>query len=168
MRNASRTAGRRWPGRGRGELGFSLVETMISLVILLVALAGLFPPLLISISMNETQGNVATRATELSQDKMEGLMALTFTDPGLGGVMVADSTVGSVPPAAAVAGYVDYLDETGVAVAAPGFYRRQWSVSTDATGTLKTITVVVTAQKQVGPGRVTPSTTIICVKSSGL
>jgi hypothetical protein len=137
--------------------------------ILLTAIVALFNPFLIAIAQNETQGNVATRATELAQDKMEGLMMLNFPDPGLGGTMAASSTVGAVPPAAAVTNYADYLDATGTATTASAwFYKRQWSISTDATATLKTITVVVTASKSVGAIGPAPSTILVCTKSSGL
>jgi prepilin-type N-terminal cleavage/methylation domain-containing protein len=146
--------------------GLSLLETMIALAILLIALAGVTIPFLLSVSQTEAQGNVATCATELSQDKMEGLMAVTFNDPGLGGAMGASSTVGAVPPTAPAAGYVDYLDETGAATTAPGFYTRQWSISTDATATLKTITIVVTANQRVGAVGIAPSTTLVSIKSS--
>lgn len=165
MRNAQGNAPRPWPGREHGRRGFSLIETVIALAILAIALAALFPAFLLSIAQNEKQGNIATRGTELSQDKLEGLMALTFTDPGLGGVMGANSTVGAVPPTAPVAGYVDYLDQTGAASAAPGFYTRQWRITTDPTATLKTITVVVTAQKHEGALGIPPSTILVCVKS---
>jgi hypothetical protein len=154
--------------RKRGDCGFSLLETVFALAILLTSVAGLFAPFVIAISQNETQGNVATRVTELSQDKMEGLMALPFADPGLGGAMGASATVGSVPPAAPVANYVDYLDKTGVPVAAAAaVYTRQWSISSDATATLKTITVVVTARNSIASG-LPPSTKVVCYKSAGL
>jgi type II secretory pathway pseudopilin PulG len=160
----------RWPRRKSGDRGFSLLETVFALAILLTSVAGLFAPFLIAISQNEMQGNVATRVTELSQDKMEGLIALQFTDPGLGGAMGASSTVGSVPPAAPVANYVDYLDKTGAAtVAAAAVYTRQWSITTDAPNppTLKTITVVVTARNSIASG-LPPSTKVVCYKSDGL
>lgn len=158
----------RRPQRKHGDCGFSLLETVIAIAMLLIAVAGLLTPFLIATAQNEAQGNVATRATELSQDKMEQLLALPFADPGLGGAMAASSTVGAVPPAAGAAGYVDYLDQTGAATAAPGFYTRQWSITTDATATLKTITVVVRARNAVGSLGLAPSTTLVCLKSSGL
>ena len=81
--------------------------------------------------------------------------------------MLANSTVGSVNPAAPVAGYVDYLTFQGVlqTAATGATYRREWSVSTDATGNLKTITVLVTMVGYAGPGAA-PSTTLVCMKSN--
>jgi prepilin-type N-terminal cleavage/methylation domain-containing protein len=159
----------RRPRRKLGAKGFSLIETIFAMAILLIAVAGLLPPFLIATAQNETQGNLATRATELSQDKMEGLMALPFADPGLGGAMGASSTVGSVPPAAPVTNYVDYLDSTGgTATATTWFYKRQWKITVDATATLKTITVVATARNASGSLGLAPSTTVVCFKSSGL
>lgn len=157
--------------RERGDNGFSLIETIIAMAILLVAVAGLLTPFLIATAQNEAQGNLATRATELSQDKMEQLLALKFTDAGLGGAMAASATVGSVPPAAPVANYVDYLDPTGTATtAARAFYTRQWSITTDAATppTLKTITVVVRASVTGSNIGVAPSTKVVCYKSDGL
>jgi len=162
------------PGKRRfagvhGGHGFSLIETMIALAILLIVVGALFSPFLIAIAQNESQGNVATRATELTQDKMEQLLALVFNDAGLGGTMAASTTVGSVPPAAAVTSYVEYLDQTGATTTqAARSYTRQWSITTDSTATLKTITVVVTARNAVSDIGIAPSTTLVCYKSSGL
>ena len=167
--HAQQTPRKQRPAGTRGRCGFSLIETMIALAILLIVMSALFSPFVIAIAQNESQGNVATRATELTQDKMEQLLALTFNDANLGGAMAASSTVGSVPPAAAVTSYVDYLDPTGATTtSAAKFFTRQWSISTDASATLKTITVVVTAKNAVADIGVAPSTTLVCYKSSGL
>lgn len=169
MSCALQSLGSRRARKKHGDCGFSLVETLIAMAILLIAVAGLLTPFLIATAQNETQGNIATRATELSQDKMEQLLALNFADAGLGGAMAASSTVGSVPPAAAVTNYVEYLDQTGnPTTAAARFFTRQWSITTDATATLKTITVVVTASVSGSNIGVAPSTKIVCLKSNGL
>jgi Tfp pilus assembly protein PilV len=103
---------------------------------------------------------------------------------GLGGSAV-NTTYGSVPsspvpppPEACTVGYVDYLDQSGNLLTSYGtcgatpvppssaFYTREWSIATDSTGTLKTITVVVTA-KPLRKGGVVPSTGLVSVKSGG-
>jgi type II secretory pathway pseudopilin PulG len=89
---------------------------------------------------------------------------------GLGGTMAASSSVGSVPPAAAVKYFADYLDVNGnlLTSSAGAYYTRQWKVTTDSTATLKTITVVATAVQGAGVRGLAPSSTLVCVKSSGL
>lgn len=89
---------------------------------------------------------------------------------GLGGTMAVSSTMGSVPPAAPVLYYADYLDVNGnlLTSSAGAYYTRQWSITTDSTGTLKTITIVVTSSQAAGVKGIAPSTTLVCVKSSGL
>jgi len=89
---------------------------------------------------------------------------------GLGGTMAANSSVGSVPPAAAVKYFADYLDVNGnlLTNSAGAYYTRQWKVTTDSTATLKTITIVATAVQGAGVKGLAPSSTLVCVKSSGL
>ena len=89
---------------------------------------------------------------------------------GLGGTMAASTTVGSIPPAAAVTYFVDYLDVNGnlLTSSTGAYYTRQWKVTTDSTATLKTITIVATASQGAGIKGLAPSSTLVCVKSSGL
>ena len=83
--------------------------------------------------------------------------------------MAAGSTAGSLPPQVPVTGYADYRDSIGnSAPAATAAYTRQWTVSTDSTATLKTITVVVTGKVPRGSFGLAPSTKVVCLKSSGL
>ncbi|PYV18592.1 MAG: hypothetical protein DMG21_04460 [Acidobacteria bacterium] len=155
--------------RSGDECGLTLIETLIAVTILIVVASGLLILFTVVVAQNEAQGDLATRTTEYSQDKMELLITLAFNDPALGGTMAASSTVGSVPPTAPVTNYVDYLDINGnVATSATAEYTRQWSISTDSTASLKTITVVVTSLVSRGPQGKAPSTTVVCVKSNGL
>lgn len=89
---------------------------------------------------------------------------------GLGGTMVASSTVGSIPPAAAVKYFSDYLDVNGnlLTSSTGAYYSRRWSVTTDSTGTLKTITIVATSVQGAGIKGLAPSTKLVSIKSSGL
>ena len=167
----------------RRSRGVTLLETMVAMFILLfgiVSVASLFG---VAVGKNKGHGEVATRTTEYCQDKMEQLMNLGFSDgatdttvfpsnplggTGLGGTMAANATVGSVDPTNPVAGYVDYLDETGNLLAgnaANAFYTRQWSITTDATGTLKTISVITVALSGAGDRGTAPSTQLVSRKT---
>ncbi len=166
----------------RRERGSSLIEVMIAALIMLLGIVPLMGVFGMAVSQSSGYVDVATTTGFDAQDKIEQLMALSFADAtadttvyptaavggtGIGGTMAGNSTVGSVDPAAPVAGYVDYLTFRGAqqASAAGATYRRQWSISTDATGNLKTITVLVTMVGYAGPGRA-PSTTLVCMKSN--
>jgi prepilin-type N-terminal cleavage/methylation domain-containing protein len=165
----------------RKTAGFSLLEVLIALTILLISLGALLGMFTVAVGDNANQGEAATRTTEYAQDKMEQLLALKFADgttntriyppaslggTGLGGNMAANSTVGSIDPANPVITYTDYLTAAGgLQISANGaFYERQWSITTDSTATLKTITVFVRALKPLGPGTA-PTTTLVCYKS---
>jgi prepilin-type N-terminal cleavage/methylation domain-containing protein len=165
----------------RFNAGFSLIEVMVAMAIMLVSLGALFGMFTVAVGHNANQGEAGTRATEYAQDKMEQLLALNFTDgttnttvypvssiggTGLGGNLAANTTVGSVVPGTTVVKYVDYLTSSGVlqTSATNAFYVRQWSIQTDSTAKLKTITVRVAALKALGPGA-PPSTVLVCYKS---
>jgi Tfp pilus assembly protein PilV len=161
----------------RCQRGVTMLETLIATVILLVgvmAQVGLFG---VTVVQNWNQGDRATRTTEFAQDKMEQLMVLNFADTTTNTAVYPATTIGgtgltpggSVPPAAPVAGYVDYLDSAGTiqAGAAGAAYRRQWSMTVNAAGNLKTITVVASALTSPGGGAgVAPSTTLVSMQSS--
>jgi Tfp pilus assembly protein PilV len=173
----------------KNERGFSVLEAMIASFIMLVGIGGLMALFVVAAAKNSGQGDQATRTTEYAQDKMEQLLALSYTDTSSttvgsttvpsGGVGLTDG--GSVPPATAVAGYVDYIIPSSTsapdgisATAAGALYTRQWSILTDTAvvnGTarnVKTITVVVKANFSADVGTslasLAPSTTLIAVK----
>lgn len=177
--------------RIRGQRGATLIETLIAIAILLITVAGLLGLFSFMFNQNESQGDLASRTCEYAQDKMEQLLNLSFNDGttdttvypanptgctgtgtdvcGLGGTMAASSTAGSIPPATAVSKYVDYLDANGNLLTSydGAFYTRQWSITTDSTGNLKTITVVATSFVTIGRG-LAPSTKLVCIKANGL
>jgi type II secretory pathway pseudopilin PulG len=177
--------GNRGRRRFTGESGVTLIETMIAAAILIIVVVGLLPVFVMGIETNQQQGDVATRTTEYAQDKMESLINLSFTDgatnttvyppataggTGLGGTLAASTSAGSIPPSAAVTGYVDYLDANGnlLTSSVGAYYSRQWSILADSTGTLKTITVVASSLQITNVHGVYPSTTLVCIKSNGL
>ena len=154
--------------------GFTLLEVMVASLILLIGIVAVMQVFTVAVSQNRNHGELATRVTEYSQDKMEQLMGLAFTDassnttvrpmtatggPGLG-------VGGSVVPGDKLVGYVDYLDEGGNVLpsSAGASYIRQWSISTDATGKMKTITVYTTTT--LARGGPAPSTTLVCYKTA--
>jgi hypothetical protein len=167
------------------QRGITLIEALMAAAILITVVVEVLPVFILGFQTTEQQGDIATRTTEYAQDKMESLFKLDFGDAatdttvfppnatggyGLGGTMAANSTVGAVPPTAAQAGYVDYLDSNGnlLTSSSGAYYTRQWSISTDSTATLKTITVVVTAMQVAGMKGLAPSAVLVCMKSSGL
>lgn len=166
----------------RNQRGASLIETMIALVLLSIGLLGAMALISFAVTQNWNMGDRSTRTTEYAQDKMEQLLALSFTDgssnttvypttatggSGLGGVMSGTSTVGGVTSGVPVSQYVDYIDSSGSlqATSTNALYVRQWMISTNATGNLKTVTVVVTAVSSSTGGGGTPSTTLVSMKS---
>jgi Tfp pilus assembly protein PilV len=162
------------------ERGTTLVETVIALIILLIGVVATMGVLSIAVTQNWNQGDRSTRTTEYAQDKMEQLLALNFNDgasntavyptastggSGLGGTMSGNSTVGGVTSGSPIAQYVDYIDASGnlQTTSTGALYIRQWSISTNTSANLKTITVV--ARAMISTGVMTPTTTLVSMKS---
>jgi hypothetical protein len=179
----------------RGELGFSLVETMVALSVLLVVTAGVLPLTVWTLKMTENHGNLMARTTEYAQDKLEQLMALAYGD------VVSDTRVfpavtnggsglspgGSVNPAAPLDGYVDYLTVDGALLPSAGgappdgwYYQRLWLIEeigaadpvscpanvSAAQRCLKRITVTATVRYAAqGGGGVMPRATVTALKT---
>jgi prepilin-type N-terminal cleavage/methylation domain-containing protein len=127
----------------RDDAGFSLVETMVGLAILLVVAAGVLPLGVLAFRISENHGHLSARAAEYAHDKLEQLMSLSYGDTvsdtrtfpaaSTGGTGLAVG--GSSNPDAPVAGYVDYLNQTGALLATAGttppatwYYQRVWAV----------------------------------------
>ncbi|HUR32723.1 MAG TPA: hypothetical protein VM032_02955 [Vicinamibacterales bacterium] len=169
------------PGRHGGAAGFSILETVFALSILMVVALGLLPLGVIATTNTENQGHLMARTTEYAQDKMEQLLSLSFGDvtsdtrvfpaANSGGTGLAIG--GSSTPASPVAKYVDYLDVDGTLMAATGttapanwYYKRVWKVAyVGSSTTLKQITVTATVKSAVGnTGRV-PQATVASIKT---
>lgn len=177
----------------KSSRGFTLIETLIAMTILLIGLVAVMDVFTVSISQNTNQGEFAMRNTQYAQDKMEQLLALHFLDSttdttvyppgatggtGLGAGLTAGGMVGStcaeysstnvcMNPAPPVDGYADYLDASGNLLPNSNnwFYKRQWSIALDSSATLKTITVISIARARAGRGVIPITTTLICYKS---
>lgn len=162
------------------EGGFSLIEVMVAMCILLVVAAGMLPMGLLASKAVENQGHLSARTTEYAQDKLEQLLALSFGDvtsdtrafpaTSTGGSGLAIG--GSADTTAPVATYVDYLQQDGTLI--PGgvaganwFYQRVWRVEfMPGSTTLKRVSVTSTVRQGAhgGVGAV-PVSTVTALKS---
>jgi prepilin-type N-terminal cleavage/methylation domain-containing protein len=165
----------------RAEGGFSLIEVMVAMCVLLVVAAGVLPMGIVASKAVENQGHLSARTTEYAQDKLEQLLALSFGDSTsdtrafpatlAGGTGLAVG--GSADPAAAVNLYVDYLQQNGTLIpggvaGADWFFQRVWRVELmPGSTTLKRVTVTATVRvaAQGGVG-VRPISTVTALKTS--
>jgi Tfp pilus assembly protein PilV len=165
------------------QRGITLVETMIACVVLLVGFVGTMSLFSVAVVRNSTKGEIGTLVTEYAQDKMEQMMALSYSDAtsnttvypsqatggtGLGGVMAGNQTIGSVDSSAPAAGYVDYLDRSGdlLTSSTGAYFIRQWSITTNAAGNLKTITVLARAAYLPSLQGAPPAVTVVCSRTN--
>ena len=163
----------------RREHGFSLIESMFAMTLLMIVALGLLPLGMIASSTTENQGHLVARATEYAQDKLEQLLALSFgdtasdtrvfpaADTGGSGLTAG----GSSDPAGPVALYVDYLNAEGTLIPATGttapegwYYKRVWAIEAENTN-LKKVTVTTILRSAVGGvGRI-PRATVSAMKT---
>lgn len=165
--------------RAHSADGFSLLETMVGLSLLLVVAAGMLPLGVVAFATSENQGHLSSRAAEYAQDKLEQLMALSWGDstsdtrvfpaPDVGGTGLTIG--GSIDTNAPVAQYVDYLDIDGALIASPNgqppqgwYYQRVWQV-TSPTANLKQITVTAIVQRSSGAWALRPRATVSALKT---
>jgi len=171
------------------QAGLTVMETMIALGMLLVVATGVMGLATVAVSTTETQGHLAARTAEYSQDKMEQLLALHFCDgqtdttqfpaPNAGGTGLAGCTNlaaptptatagGGLSTTAPTAGYVDYLDGTGsrVASTATWEYIRVWQITVPAGSVgMKQVTVLTKANHASGGGLTVPQSTVVALKT---
>jgi type II secretory pathway pseudopilin PulG len=154
----------------QSQSGMSLLETMIALVVLLIATVGIMAMAMVATSTTENQGHLAARTAEYAQDKMEQLISLAYGDSttdttvfpannsGGTGLAVGGSSDPNAPVTSPGTGYVDYLDRSGNPLTAAGgvapanwYYIRVWQISTPSgTSNLKQITVAAKVRSGVG------------------
>lgn len=178
----------------KAQAGLTVMETMIALAMLVIVATGVMGLAAVAVSTTETQGHLAARTAEYSQDKMEQLLALKFCDGGTDGKSGTDTTVfpavtnppgtglagcsdmvngvplagGGLSLTAPTAGFVDYLDANGnlVGSAANWEYIRVWQVTVPAGSTgLKQISVLTQARRAVGGGLILPQSTVVALKT---
>jgi Tfp pilus assembly protein PilV len=136
--------------------GLTLIETMISMLILMFALLFLAQMFATAIVLNKNHGRDASKTTAFAHDKMEELNGLAFADTTTNLTVIPPYPAngkglllgGSIPPTAPAANYVDYLDQYGVRtlVAADRVFTRQWQII-NVNASLKQINVAVTSTK---------------------
>ena len=107
--------------------GFSLIEVMISIVVLSFGLLGVGAMQVSAVRTNSI-ANKITNASTILQDKIETLMALPFNHADL----IDTTDVGLCEP------YIELLPPAG--------YTVTWCVDNDASGTKKTIDLAATWQ----------------------
>jgi prepilin-type N-terminal cleavage/methylation domain-containing protein len=159
--------------------GFSLLETLVGLTLLLVVAAGMMPLAAVAFATSENQGHLSSRAAEYAQDKLEQLMALSYgdttsdtrvfpaTDLNGSGLTIG----GSSDPAAPVAQYADYLDMDGALIPSANgappqgwYYQRVWQV-TSPRANLKQITVTTAVARSQGSWAIRPRATVTALKT---
>jgi type II secretory pathway pseudopilin PulG len=164
------------------EAGMSLIETMIALGMLLVVLSGLMSALAVATALTENEGHLAARAAEYAQDKMEQLLALSYSDSTSDTTQIPTASssgtglaVGgnSDPNTTVVAKYFDYLDADGKPLCPCGgtstpsgwFYKRVWAISAP-TGTtnLKQITVTAIVSRSFA-NKIKPKATVTALRA---
>src|SRR5262245_15385598 len=164
----------------RDQTGFSLLETVMALGILLVVAVGVLPLGVLAVTTTENQGHLMARTTEYAQDKLEQLLVLSYGDastdtrvfPALDNGGSGLAVGGSSDPTAPADLYVDYLDIDGDVLPANGnqapdgwFYRRVWQV-TSPRANLKQITVTATVKAAAAGGvGLIPRSTITALKT---
>ena len=118
------TPARRTTAARRAE-GFTLIEVMVALTLLLIAAMGVLPLGVLAVKTTENQGHLMAHTTEYAQDKLEQLMALSWGD-STSDTRVFPATElngsgltigGSADPDSPVELYVDYLDRDGTLLA---------------------------------------------------
>ena len=166
-------------GDRRTDAGFTLLETVIALSILLIVSLGIVPLGMVATTTTENQGHLMARTTEYAQDKVEQLLALAYGDvtsdtrsfpaANTGGTGLAVG--GSSDPAAPVALYVDYLDINGTLIVSTGttapagwYYRRVWQIASPGTN-LKQVTVTAIVKSAVGSTGRIPRATVTSIKT---
>jgi prepilin-type N-terminal cleavage/methylation domain-containing protein len=165
----------------RRDEGFSLVETLVGLAILLVVAAGVLPLSLIAFRISENHGHLSARAAEYAHDKLEQLISMSYGDTvtdtrtfpatTTGGTGLAVG--GSSNPDAPVAGYVDYLSQTGALLASAGitppanwYYQRVWAV--EQVGAADTACPLVVSPQQICLKRITVTARIRFAAQGGV
>lgn len=181
----------------KAQAGLSLLEMIIALALLLVVAVGVMGLAAIAMTTTENQGHLMARTAEYAQDKMEQLLALKYCDytsdtsvlptnpaggRGLAGcptplVNPATGTSGvggNSDPNAPVAGFVDYLDEsgnllvTGAGGAAPANWKyiRVWQISSaNVSNTVKQVAVTVKVGSALSGSGALPQSTLVALKA---
>lgn len=126
----------RSPLKCSDEKGFTLVESIVALLVLTIGLVSLAELLAVSLRL-QVLGRNETEAVRLAQDKRDQLMSLNFDTAAAIGINAVDSL------ATDVADYFDRVTvgESGRVVG----YTRRWDVSAgpDGSANLRELTILI-------------------------
>ena len=169
------------PRGSSGDSGSTLVEVIVAILIMGTLAAGLLSMAALALTQSENQGHLSARTAEYAQDKMEQLLALSYSDANSNTTVIPTIATGgsgmalggSSNPNAVVAAYVDYLDSdgkplcpcSGTTVPAGWFYKRVWEIATPAGSTnLKQITVTAIVARS-HANKIIPRATLTALRS---
>jgi len=149
----------------KSEQGVSIIEAMIAVLISMFVMTALGGVVFQATAQNKNQGVELSRATVYTQDKIETLMNMDWSDCNQGTPLAGCNTSGitgtgwntgllaggsltfvsACPTSGATVGYIDYLDANGNQFAGADCsavgtyaYQRQWQITdviTTAAGT---------------------------------
>jgi type IV pilus modification protein PilV len=127
--------------RDNMETGFTLIEVLVAIVILMFGLLAV-GSMQISAIRGNFMGSNMTIALSLASQKMEDMLNKDFNQADL--VDSNTSNNGNLSSTTSV-DHQEYVSEDG-AVSTGGFYRRIWNVANETSPIRKSIVVVVTWQ----------------------
>jgi len=123
----------------RSEEGFTLIEVLVAIVILVFGLLAVGSMQIAAIRGNFMGGNTSI-ALSLASEKMEDLLNKQYNDADLNdGVSGNNSTLSSTTSV----DHQENISEEGL-VGAGQFYRRIWNIADQASPTTKSVMVIVT------------------------
>jgi prepilin-type N-terminal cleavage/methylation domain-containing protein len=125
--------------RGNIEVGFTLIEVLVAIVILMFGLLAVGTMQISAMRGNFMGGNTSI-ALSLASQKMEDILNKDFNHADL-----LDSNTGNNGSLSSTTSvdHQEYVSEDG-AVGTGGFFRRIWNVANQASPTRKSIVVIVT------------------------
>jgi len=125
--------------RGNIEMGFTLIEVLVAIVILMFGLLAVGTMQISAMRGNFMGGNTSI-ALSLASQKMEDILNKDFNHADL-----LDSNTGNNGSLSSTTSvdHQEYVSEDG-AVGTGGFFRRIWNVANQASPTRKSIVVIVT------------------------
>jgi type IV pilus modification protein PilV len=123
--------------------GFTLIEVMVAIVILMFGLLAVGSMQISAMRGNFMGGNTSI-ALSLASQKMEDILNRDFNNADLADSNTSNNDNGSLSSTSSV-DHQEYVSEDG-AVGAGGFYRRIWNIANETSPARKSIVVIVTWQ----------------------
>jgi Tfp pilus assembly protein PilV len=118
--------------RPSGEAGFTLIEALIAIIVLVFGLIAITNLFVVATASNQI-GNLTTAAAVRSSETLEKLKSIPFTALAPGGSLTADAGTANTTPEVLVGGALTYHCQENVT--GVGLVRSRWLVSaTNAAG----------------------------------